>query len=152
MILQVDGKLYRGARPVKHPLLAQRVKKNILLIVQPSEFAEIKATFARVISLEGLAEDAKEKKELSPAWVLSAPISFSEIYFTGITQSRLKWILDEIDADMRVGNVLVHCEHGQDRTGLIIAAYRVRKWVVERGGDGGSEETWLSRLDQFWIE
>jgi hypothetical protein len=106
--IQVDAKVYRGPRP------------------KPAEFPEVKATFARVISLEGLAEDRKESDELWPVLILSEPISAWQIYVTGISQGSLTWILEEIDAAVTFGRVLVHCEHGEDRTGLVIAAYRVR--------------------------
>jgi protein-tyrosine phosphatase len=115
MILQVYSRLYRGARP------------------QPADFAEIKATFQRVISLEGPEEDKKEQQELSPLWVMSDPINFAQIYLVGISQHRLYWILQQIVAARTTGNVLVHCEHGEDRTGLIVAAYRVWQsgWTKE---------------------
>jgi protein tyrosine/serine phosphatase len=114
-MLQVEGGLYRSARP------------------QPSQFEEIRQTFKRIISLEGWAEDRKEADELSPVLVLSESITFADIYLTGISQDRLELILQEIDAGFSFGNVLVHCERGQDRTGLVIAAYRVRKcgWTKE---------------------
>jgi hypothetical protein len=34
-------------------------------------------------------------------------------------------ICDEIEAALQVHNVLVHCTHGRDRTGLVCAAYRL---------------------------
>lgn len=103
---QVDAGVWRGPRP------------------QPVDFDLIKSKFLAVLSLEGLAEDIKEQKELSPVTVLSFPISFWEIYFTGITQQKLRSILDAIEKAPKP--LLVHCQHGQDRTGLVIAAYRVR--------------------------
>jgi tyrosine-protein phosphatase SIW14 len=89
-----------------------------------TDFASVRASFKSVVSLEGMAEDQKEMVELAPVPVISCPIVFSEIYFTGITESRLNAILGEIAAAPKP--VLVHCQHGEDRTGLIIAAYRVR--------------------------
>jgi protein tyrosine/serine phosphatase len=114
-MLQVEGGLYRSARP------------------QPAQFAEIKQTFKRILSLEGWVEDRKEADELAPVLVLSDSITFADIYFTGITQARLDFILQEIDAGLSFGKLLVHCERGQDRTGLVIASYRVRKcgWTKE---------------------
>jgi protein tyrosine phosphatase (PTP) superfamily phosphohydrolase (DUF442 family) len=105
MIVAVDSHLSRGPRPCQ------------------SEISSIKAQFATVISLEGLSEDEKEAKELVPVDLLSHPISFGEIYFTGISQEALQMILDSINS---AGSpVFLHCEHGEDRTGLIVAAYRV---------------------------
>jgi tyrosine-protein phosphatase SIW14 len=104
-ITQVDAYVWRGARP------------------QSSEYAEIKAKFATVISLEGEAEDMRESDELAPVHVVSRPITFWEIYWSGITQSHLIGILQSITAAPKP--VLIHCEHGEDRTGLVVAAWRV---------------------------
>lgn len=104
-IASVDGFLWRGSRP------------------DPSEFAGIKAKFPWVISLEGTAEDKKEAVELFPSKLVSNPISFWEIYFTGISQKELLYIIAQIKEAPTP--VLVHCQHGQDRTGLVVAAYRV---------------------------
>jgi tyrosine-protein phosphatase SIW14 len=108
VISQVDAVLYRGPRP------------------PPQDYPYVKALFKSIISLEGLAEDEKEMVALSPIPVISWPISFKQIYFTGITQQDLATILLEISAAPKP--LLVHCQHGQDRTGLICAAYRVRVW------------------------
>jgi hypothetical protein len=103
VLIQVDDTLWRGSRPV--------------------DFAATKARFASTISLEGLAEDERETVELFPVRVISHPISFWQIYFTGISQDDLRVILGLIARAPRP--VLVHCQHGEDRTGLVIAAYRV---------------------------
>jgi tyrosine-protein phosphatase SIW14 len=108
VILQVDSNVYRSNRP------------------DAAELVSIKAKFQCVISLEGFAEDAKEANELSPVRLLSRPISFQQIYFTGISQLVLGNLLQLIAASPKP--LLVHCEHGEDRTGLVIAAYRVRQW------------------------
>jgi len=110
---QVDDKLWRGQRP------------------QESEFADIKKFFKTVISLEGIKEDLKEADELSPVCLISKPITFEEIYFTGISQLYLSNILEAIRGEETP--VLVHCEHGEDRTGLVVACYRVQvcEWTKE---------------------
>lgn len=105
MITQVDEFVWRGPRPA------------------PADFPQIHAQFQTVISLEGLEEDKKEAAELPGVRVVSLPISFWQIYFKGISED----YLDEILFTIRMAKkpVLVHCQHGQDRTGLVIAAYRV---------------------------
>lgn len=90
----------------------------------PDDYPHIKDTYATVLSLEGMEEDIKEATELAPARVLSFPIGFVEIYLTGISQKRLTDILDALVQAQKP--VLIHCQHGQDRTGLVVAAYRVR--------------------------
>jgi tyrosine-protein phosphatase SIW14 len=106
MITQVDNLLWRGPRP------------------QPTDYAAIKAQFKSIISLEGLDEDKKEMAELTPVPVISCPIGFKEIYFTGIIPAKLDGILTVIATAPKP--VLLHCQHGQDRTGLIVACYRVK--------------------------
>jgi hypothetical protein len=105
VITQVDDFLWRGPRP------------------KPEDYARIKAQFKSVISLEGLAEDEKEMVELAPVPVISLPISALEIYLTGLAPPYLYQIMSEVEAAPKP--LLVHCQHGEDRTGLIIAVYRV---------------------------
>lgn len=114
MITLVDNGVYRSPRPTA------------------DGFDYIKGTFASVISLEGLEEDAREADELSPVRVFSFPIGFFEIYMLGISGEELDSIVDSIIAAPKP--VLVHCQHGQDRTGLAIAAYRVsvQGWTKDR--------------------
>jgi protein tyrosine/serine phosphatase len=91
---------------------------------EPENLAAIKAKFRTIISLEGEAEDQKEVAELNPVPVLSFPISSWQIYVSGISQDDLAKILLAITSAR--SPVLVHCQWGRDRTGLVIAAYRVR--------------------------
>jgi protein tyrosine phosphatase (PTP) superfamily phosphohydrolase (DUF442 family) len=114
MYTQVDSSLWRGPRPTSNDL------------------ATIKAQFATVISLEGLDEDAKELLELRPVLLVSRPISFWQIYFTGITQLALYDILSAIAEAQKPA--LVHCEHGRDRTGLVVAAYQVIAHGMSKDG------------------
>jgi tyrosine-protein phosphatase SIW14 len=104
-LFQVYDVVWRSARPTS-----------------PEDFYAVKK-FGTVISLEGPEEDAKEVIELQGVTVISRPILFWEIYRTGITQEYLKSILATICG--AVPPVLVHCQHGEDRTGLVIAALRV---------------------------
>jgi protein tyrosine phosphatase (PTP) superfamily phosphohydrolase (DUF442 family) len=107
MISQVSNSIWRGPRP------------------QPTDYATVKTAFATVISLEGIAEDAAEAVELAPVRVVSMPISdWPDIYWSGITQEFLDEILETITNSPTP--VLIHCQHGEDRTGLVVAAYRVR--------------------------
>jgi tyrosine-protein phosphatase SIW14 len=111
MISQVDEYVWRGPRPTAQ------------------ELPSIAAKFKTVLSLEGIAEDAKEAKELPGLVLVSQPISTWEIYVAGITQDRLRKIVADISNAAKP--ILVHCQHGQDRTGLVIAAYEVivRGWT-----------------------
>jgi hypothetical protein len=63
-------------------------------------------------------------------WVTSPAISLErQLGIGNIPLSEL-----EFDADLMEQGGFVHCEHGQDRTGLVVAIYRVRiqGWPVER--------------------
>jgi tyrosine-protein phosphatase SIW14 len=136
MLTSVDQNLWRGSRP------------------EPNEFAEIRARFSAVLSLEGTAEDEKEAIELRPSELISCPISFLQIYFTGITQEALAHILEVIRLAPKP--LLVHCEHGQDRTGLVVAAYRVtvcgwtKQWAMNEALEYGYRN-WLNfGLNKTW--
>ena len=138
MISQVDGKVWRGPRP------------------QAQDFASIKTQFAAVLSLEGSAENEKERSELAPVPVLTNTISFWEIYFTGISQVRVAEIMSMIWEAPKP--LLVHCEHGQDRTGLVVATYRVMTcgWTKAKAMDealGFGYRDWLNfGLNKTWSQ
>ena len=118
----IENGIWRGARPTDQELPA------------------IAAQFRTVLSLEGATEDAKEAKELPTVKLVSEPITFWEIYLSGISQRRLSDILAQVEeADKPI---LVHCQHGEDRTGLVIAAYRVRV-------DGWSKQTAMDEALKF---
>ena len=106
MFTPIDARIWRGPRP------------------EAFDFDAVRKKFSYVVSLEGQQEDDKEAIELSPAIVLSYPISVWDIYVSGISQNYLNSILAFLKLPFE-RPVLVHCQHGQDRTGLIIAAYRV---------------------------
>lgn len=107
-LFQISPLLYRGSRPSASdlPLLTG---KGIRVIV----------------SLEGPDEDAKEAREFAPGIeVHSMPISPLEIYMTGISEQYLVSIVRQMSSALVP--ILVHCQHGEDRTGLIVAAWRVK--------------------------
>lgn len=119
---QVDADVWRGSRP------------------EPNDFASIRAKFRTIVSLEGLEEDKKEADELVPACVISQPIVFSEIYITGISQLKLETITTQLVSSDLAKPILVHCQHGEDRTGLVVAAYRVKY------NDISVEDAWKEAL------
>lgn len=49
----------------------------------------------------------------------------------------IKQIVNQIDEAMKLGDVLVHCTFGRDRTGLVIAAFRILKegWTYPEAYD-----------------
>lgn len=93
----------------------------------------ITRTIATVIRLEQHSQEALElhpipvKAMLITPWQIYNPFTFGP----QVTQEYLADILMSINRGPHP--VLVHCEHGEDRTGLVIAAYRVLfpKWTKE---------------------
>jgi len=110
MITLVATDIYRGPEPAGAdiPWIRQNIKT--------------------VIDLENDIETA----ELAPAVVLYNTITFLQIYspWHAISVARLKYLVDLVSNVTKP--VLVHCKHGEDRTGLVCAAYRVRvgKWTA----------------------
>jgi tyrosine-protein phosphatase SIW14 len=92
---------------------------------QPADYPWIRENIQTVVSLEGTDEDRKEARELAKVSFVSWPIGLPEIYLTGISQEHLNGIVTMISR-VYLRPVLVHCQHGEDRTGLVVAAYRVR--------------------------
>lgn len=62
-------------------------------------------------------------------------------------------ILDSIDAASKRGAVYVHCEKGADRTGLIIALYRIKQgWTVDAARDEMNDPRFGHSSLQVWID
>ena len=113
---QVDRNLYRGGRP-----RASAFPKLIELGIRT------------IISLEELESAEKEKatigemnQALAPEKQIdfaSFPISPAETDETGVSHERLKELFQKIRGAQRP--IFLHCYHGKDRTGAIVALYRM---------------------------
>jgi tyrosine-protein phosphatase SIW14 len=111
---QVDAEVWRGPRP------------------EAADIPLVLSKFKSVLDLEGIDEDIQEQNELVSLRVLAGDISDWEIYspVLGFTLVKLNNILDALSLAPKP--CLVHCLHGQDRTGIVIAAYQVRRgWTKE---------------------
>jgi tyrosine-protein phosphatase SIW14 len=99
---RVDESLYRGSQPSR------------------AEFAELVKRYhiRTVIKLNPTFEGSDEL----PDGVKLIHEPLSAVVVPGAAD--LRRILDEIDAAEKP--VYVHCRHGEDRTGLVVALYRVR--------------------------
>lgn len=74
-----------------------------------------------------------------------------------IQDQQIALALMAIDRGNQQGSVLVHCQHGSDRTGLVIAMYRIiyQHWPIEQAkqemkqGGFGFHPIWVN-IDRFF--
>src|ERR1051326_2503171 len=103
---QVDGHVYRGAQPT----------------VEGFEYLA-RIGVGTVIDLREADERSASEQDL----VRAAGMKYINVPMTGLTppsESEISRIL-EILEDNGSGPVFVHCKRGADRTGAVIAAYRI---------------------------
>jgi protein tyrosine/serine phosphatase len=103
---QVNDHLYRGAEPDT-------------AAVQNLAHLGVKTIIDLRIGKEVRAQEAAE--------AAAAGIFYTNIPFKGLgrpTDAQIAGALSNIEAS--AGPVFVHCEHGCDRTGTVIACYRIR--------------------------
>ncbi len=127
--------LPNGARSSEHILnligLANvgRVAPGVLRGAQPGRegFATLKAMGVRTVIDMRTTESEKEQVEAAGMRAIAVPIEMS--------RDGLKEKVDRVVAlmaDPANQPVYVHCRHGQDRTGLVVAAYRMKQegWAL----------------------
>ncbi len=136
-LYQVDDRLYRSEqlKAADKPLIAAADIKTIINL----------RYFDRDDDLELFHGDANAPK------LINTPL-----LTWSIQPKQIAWVLHAIDTAKADGNVLVHCYHGADRTGIIIAMYRIiyQGWTVDaarhemRNGGYGYHPIWknLERL------
>lgn len=109
---EVTAHLYRSAQPDGPALeaLARRGVKTIINLQLPADVDPAEEVFARAHGIQYLP---------LPLAGFSAP-----------TEEQIARALDLIERSP--GPVLVHCQHGADRTGTVIARYRIERqgWSV----------------------
>jgi protein tyrosine/serine phosphatase len=103
---QVNDRLYRGAEPDAAAVrnLGQLGVKTIIDL-----------------------RTGREVRTQEAAEAAAAGITYTNIPFAGLgrpTDAQVAKVLSTIEASP--GPVFVHCEHGCDRTGTVIACYRIR--------------------------
>ena len=113
---QVDAQLYRGGRPrpTAYPKLAGIGVRTIINLEEPEFAAEERAAIDQLNS--GLPAD----KQIQ---FVSFPISPAEIDEVGVSDSRLKELFGAIQESRKP--IFLHCYHGKDRTGMVVAIYRL---------------------------
>lgn len=103
---QVDPGVYRGGQPTAAGwawLQSQGVTIDVKLNYQPENAPAGMTVVVASMPPEGLA-DAEKRPDASAVGLAVHALSRSEL---------------------GIGKVFVHCDHGQDRTGLIVGLYRV---------------------------
>jgi protein tyrosine/serine phosphatase len=105
---KVDSRYYRSGRP------------------SPRDYEELAAKVRSIVNLEGHGPASAEVEacrpyRIEPFWF---PISIEQIYMEGVPQPLLDWALDSIGR--LPAPVLIHCQHGEDRTGMAVAIIRIR--------------------------
>ena len=115
---QVDADLYRGARP-RPSAYAKLVLLGIRTIInlEESEYAEREK--AAIKELNG---DLKREQRIN---FISFPIDQIEIAATGVPHEGLQDLFHQIKKAQKP--IFIHCYHGKDRTGAIVALYRMRR-------------------------
>lgn len=112
----VDSQFYCGGRPraSAFPKLVQLGIRTIINL-ESGEDAEVERAAIEKLNL-GLQLDRRIQ-------LISFPIGSEEIDETGVSHKRLQELFTQIRDAKRP--ILIHCYHGRDRTGAVIAIYRM---------------------------
>ncbi len=113
--LQINDHLYRGAQPAAEGWKSLQ-KLGVHAVI------DLRASGARSVREEKAVEELGMKYYSVPFRPLSAP-----------TDRQIRTVLALI-GDSNNWPVFIHCEHGRDRTGTVIACYRIQydAWSNER--------------------
>lgn len=124
MFTQIDTKLWRGPRPD----LADFTVRNELLRLGISTIINLEIGF-----FEWFHGEAKEEQKMCVTLDLSyAHVPLSDL--SAPTPAQAAKVLSFIKNGTNSGGVLLHCLHGNDRTGWMSAGYRVKVqgWSVDK--------------------
>ena len=131
-----NGNIFRGGRPTEVGIkkLKKLSNKTIINLQGRDKEDDLYGVFASWLqpgeSDEAINEERLKTKSLKMEFV-SAPISSFEPF-----SKKDDLLIDGVLAfmnDPKNQPIFVHCEHGKDRTGLVIALYRIKyeKWEIE---------------------
>jgi len=134
---QVDADLYRGARP-RPSAYAKLVLLGIRTIInlEESEYAEREKA-----AIEELNGDLKPEQRIN---FISFPIDQRAIAATGVPHERLQDLFQQIKKAQKP--IFIHCYHGKDRTGAIVAIYRMLR--QEKSYEEATDEAFHYRLSR----
>ena len=130
---KVNDRLYRGAEPKKEAI------------------SELKALGIKtVIDIGNGVEDSKDER----AWVEGAGMKYVNIHLHNWLKSKasdIDAILKEVESAENQP-VFLHCKRGKDRTGTVVAVYRMKNdgWVPKQALDEAKKYGfgWW----QFWMK
>lgn len=122
---QVDYTIYRGGQP--NDMAAWHYLHDVLGITN-------------VVKLNTESEGSDADAVLLDMKLTACPISLQEQIFGKVNASNVWRAVDAI-----VPYTYVHCEHGQDRTGLIIAC-----WRIEHGATKPAAQSEMLRMGFHW--
>jgi protein tyrosine/serine phosphatase len=118
---QVDVAVYRGARPnpSAYPKLAALGIRTIIDLEEPAYTRGEQAALAEL------------NRKLPPAQridFVSFPIDDTEINLTGVSEARMRSLFQQMDKARKP--IFIHCYHGKDRTGTVVAIYRMARQQI----------------------
>jgi len=129
----VNEKLYRGAEPKKEGI------------------AELKALGIKtVVDMANGEEDSKDER----SWVEGAGMKYVNIHLHNWLKSKpedIDAILKEVETAENQP-VFLHCKRGKDRTGTVVAIYRLKNdsWLPKQALD--EAEKYGMGFWQFWMK
>jgi protein tyrosine/serine phosphatase len=134
---QVDADLYRGARP-RPSAYARLVLLGIRTIInlEEPEYAEREKSV-----LDELNATLKPEQRIN---FISFPIDLRAIATTGVPHERLQDLFQQIKKAQKP--IFLHCYHGKDRAGAIVALYRMRR--QEKSYEEATDEAFHYRLSR----
>jgi protein tyrosine phosphatase (PTP) superfamily phosphohydrolase (DUF442 family) len=163
---QVSPGIYRGARPESAQEIASLTSLGIKTVInlQGGDVLETSTWYARLVSSFEIGETAaeiateQETVEQNGMQFVSLPLT-SLRTVKGAFKTRIQEALTILNDPSRQP-VFIHCAHGADRTGLIIALYRMihenvpsekayAEWI--QMGHDTWHQFWTHKLDRyFW--
>jgi tyrosine-protein phosphatase SIW14 len=132
---QVDADLYRGGqpRPSAYPKLAELGIRTIINLEEPKYAEREKA------AVEELNRDLKPEARID---FISFPIDQTEIATDGVPHEQLRDLFQQMQKARKP--IFIHCYHGRDRTGAIVALYRMLR--REKSYQEATDEAFHYRL------
>lgn len=133
-LYQVDQRLYRSQQP------------------KPSDISSLQRLhIGTIINLRPHQTD-QDLSALAPLRLIHVPMRT-----WAISNAEIAEALIQINHHSQDGGVLVHCQQGADRTGLVIAMYRIiyQQWSIKaaqnemKHGGFGFHPIWIN-IDQFF--